>query len=284
MARSRGKPKRSRRTLTTLVVLVLLSISIITLSETGRATVLTSGAKSLASDIYSPLRAGVNGVVDPIGRFFAGAVNYGSLEQENQKLRAQIVAAQARQATTRAAERRYEELQRLLALDKLPALSSVTGVVAEVTAQSTSDFASTVTLDKGRGAGVTVGDPVVAAGGLAGQVVIASRAGAIVRLLTDSKSKVGVTFGKNREGTLVGDGPGKPLEVDYVPATAPVHVGELLVTSGLQGAAFPPGIPVARVASVHTVIGAADKQITAKAVADLSGLAFAEVLQWHSTS
>lgn len=284
MARRRGKPKRSRRTLTTVVVLVLVSISVITLSETGRATVLTSGVKSLASDIYAPLRGGVNGVIDPIGRFFAGAVNYGSLQQENQKLRSEVVALQAQQATVSAAGRRYEELQRLLALDKLPSLSSITGVVAEVTAQSTSDFAATVTLDKGRDAGVTLGDPVVAAGGLAGQVVIASHSAATVRLLTDSKSKIGVTFGKNREATLVGTGPGKVLQVDYVPATVPVHVGELLSTSGLQGAAFPPGIPVARVASVHTVIGAADKQITAKTIADLSGLAFAEVLQWHGAS
>lgn len=284
MARSGGKPKRSRRTLTTLVVLVLLSISIITLSETGRATVLTSGVKSLASDIYSPLRAGVNGVVDPIGRFFAGAVEYGSLSQENQKLRAEVAALEARGATTSSARRQYRALQRLLALDKLPALSSITPVVAEVTAQTISDFAATVTVDKGRDAGVTIGDPVVAAGGLAGQVVIAAHSGATVRLLTDGKSKVGVTFGKGQAATLSGNGPGKPLAVDYVPVSTPVRVGELLVTSGLQGAAYPPGIPVARVASVHTVVGAADEEITARPIADLSGLAFVEVLQWSSGS
>ncbi len=284
MARSGGKPKRSRRTVTTLAVLVLLSSSIITLSETGKASVLTSGVKTIAGDIYSPLRAGVNGVVDPIGRFFAGAVEYGSLAQENQKLRAEIAALEARGASTRTAQRQYEALQRLFALNKLPALSAITVVPAEVTSQNISDFATTVTIDKGRGTGVTIGDPVVAAGGLAGQVVIAAPSGATVRLLTDGKSKIGVVLGKSQAATLAGVGPGKPLQVDYVPASAPVRVGELLETSGLQGAAFPPGIPVARVTSVRTVIGAADKKITAKPIADLSALAFVEVLQWSSAS
>jgi rod shape-determining protein MreC len=284
VARSVAKPKRSRRTLTTLVVLVLLSVSIITLSETGRATVLTSGVKTIASDIYSPLRSGVNGLLDPIGRFFSGAVNYGSVVEENQKLRAQISALEGQRATTRAAQRQYSELQHLLQLDKLPALSGLTLVTAEVTSLTTSDFAATITIDKGRSAGVTLDYPVLAAGGLAGQVVIASHSGATVRLLTDGQSKVGVTFGRGEEATLAGVGAGKLLQVDDVPATTRVSVGELLVTSGLQGAAYPAGIPVARVTSVHTVVGAADKQVTAKPIADLQDLTFVQVLVWSGSS
>jgi len=284
VARTVAKPKRSRRTLTTLVVLVLLSVSIITLSETGRASVLTSGVKSIASDIYSPLRSGVNGVLDPIGRFFAGAVHYGAVEQENEKLRAQIAALQGQRASTRAAQRQYSELQRLLQLDKLPALSSLTEVVAEVTSLTTSDFANTVTIDKGRNDGVSIGDPVVAAGGLAGQIVLSYHHVSTVRLLTDGQSKIGVTFGRGEEATLVGVAAGKPLQVDYVPAATPVSVGEVLTTSGLQGGAFPPGIPVARVTSVRTVVGAADKQITAEPIADLDGLSFVEALVWSGSS
>ena len=284
MARRGAKPKRSRRTLTTLVVLVLLSVTIITLSETGRASVLASGVKTVANDIYSPLRSGVNGVLDPIGRFFAGAVNYGSLAAENQRLRAQVSALEAQRATTATARREFTVLQRLLALDRLPALSSITAVVAQVTALTTSDFAATVTIGKGRSDGVTLGDPVVAAGGLAGQVVFAYHHAATVRLLTDGQSKIGVTFGHGEEATLVGVGAGKPLQVDYVPTTTPVSVGELLVTSGLQGAAFPAGIPVARVTAVHTVVGAADKEITAQPIADLDSLSFLEVLQWSGSS
>ncbi|HVC15350.1 MAG TPA: rod shape-determining protein MreC [Acidimicrobiales bacterium] len=278
------RPRRSRRTLTTLLVLVLLSVTIITLDETGKASFLTSGAKSVASDIYSPLRSGVNGVIDPIGRFFAGALDYGSLEQENQKLRNQIVALEHRQAGDASARRQYDALQRLLATDRLPSVASLSAVVAQVTAQSVSDFAATISVDKGRDQGVTLGDPVVGPGGLVGQVVTATHTTAIVRLLTDGKSQIGVSFGHHEEATLGGTGAGRPLQIQYVPSTAPVSVGELIVTSGLQGGVFPPGIPVAKVTSVHSVVGAADKQISARSLADLYGLSYVEVIQWSGSS
>jgi hypothetical protein len=74
-----AKPRRSRRTLTTLVVLVLLSVTIITLDASGKGHSLTSGIKSVATDVFSPFRSGFNDIIDPIGEFFAGAVHYGAL-------------------------------------------------------------------------------------------------------------------------------------------------------------------------------------------------------------
>lgn len=280
MARSVARPKRSRRTFTTLIVLVLLSITVITLNQLGRASVLTSGVKSIASDVYSPLRSAVNGIVDPIGRFFAGAADYGSLARENQKLRAEMQALEQRSYTSAAQARQLAELQRLLAVNRLPALSNLTKVPAEVTVQGSSDFATTLTIDKGQGAAVTTGDPVVGPGGLIGQVISATGSDATVRLLTDSRSHVGVSFGHGEDATLKGAGPNRPLEVLDVPSTTPVTKGELLVTSGLQGAAYPPGIPVAKVTSVHSIVGAADKQVSARPLAGLSGLAYVEVVEW----
>ena len=283
MARA-ARARRSRRTLTTLLVLVLLSVTIITLDETGRASFLTSGMKSLASDIYSPLRTGVNSVLDPVGRFFAGAVNYGSLQQENQKLQNQIVALEHSRAADASASRQYRQLQRLLAIDKLPSVASIPAIPAEVTAQNVSDFMASISIDKGRDQGVAIGDPVVGPGGLVGEVVTATHSNATVRLLTDGKSKIGVSFGRQQEATLDGEGANRPLQIQYVPPTARVLRGELIVTSGLQGGGLPPGIPVARVTSVRSIVGAADKQVTARPLADLSGLSYVEVLQWTGSS
>lgn len=265
-------------------MLVLLSVTVITLDETGRGQFLTSGAKTAASDVYSPLRSGVNSALDPIGRFFAGAVDYGSLEKENQKLQNQIVALEHQQAAAASDNRQYEALQRLLATNRLPSLASLPKVVAEVTAQNVSDFAATVTIDKGRYQGVQSGDPVIGPGGLVGEVVTSTHDSAIVRLLTDGKSKIGVSFGRQEEATIGGTGAGRSLQIQYVPSTAPVSLDELIYTSGLQGAAFPPGIPIARVTSVHSIVGAADKQVTAHPLADLNDLTFVEVVQWSGSS
>jgi rod shape-determining protein MreC len=279
-----ARPKRSRRTLTTLVVLVLLSVTIITLDETGKASFLFSGLKTVASDIYSPLRSGVNGVLDPIGRFFVGAVDYGSLQKENQKLQAEIDTLEQRSTANASLRREYAALQKLLAIDKLPALAALTTVPAEVTAQSVSDFAATITIDKGRDEAVHLTDPVVGPGGLVGQVVEATHTNATVRLLTDGASEIGVTFGHQEEATLKGRGAGRLLTLEYVASTTPIAKGQTLYTSGLQGAAFPAGIPVAKVTSVRTVPGAADKLVRAEALADLSGLSYVEVLVWSGSS
>lgn len=275
-----AKARRSRRTLTTLVVLVLISVSVITLDETGRAHSLISGTKSVASDAFSPVRSGVNAVIDPIGRFFAGAVHYASVEQENQKLQAQIGNLRQKLASSPFEKNQAAQLQALQVLRTLPAVQGLGTVTAEVTAVGPSNFTATVSLDKGRSAGVSVGDPVVGAGGLIGRVVEASHSTATVQLITDGKSTVGVSYGSNQFATLAGQGSGRALAVQLVSTNTAVSPGEQLVTDGLAGAQYPAGLPVAKVSTVKTVTGAADKQVTAMPLADLGGLFYVTVLQW----
>ena len=67
-----------------------LSITIITLDARGGLHSFTSGVKSVAADAFSPIRSGVDGLVEPIGSFLAGTVHYGAVRQQNQKLQAEI--------------------------------------------------------------------------------------------------------------------------------------------------------------------------------------------------
>ena len=86
---------------------------------------------------------------------------------------------------------------------------------------------------------------------------------AVVRLITDGQSKVGVTFGPDRlTGTVDGQGPVNPMTADLVAPHTPLHKGEIMYTSSLDGAAFPPGIPVASVKSFHTSAGASQETVT----------------------
>ncbi len=71
---------------------------------------------------------------------------------------------------------------------------------------------------------------------------------ATVRLITDGQSSVGARYGANGAlAVLNGQGAGKPLDADLVPPNTTLTDGEQFVTSGLQGAIYPPGIPVASV-------------------------------------
>ncbi|HVX20686.1 MAG TPA: rod shape-determining protein MreC [Acidimicrobiales bacterium] len=279
-----AKPRRSRRTLTTLVVLLLISVTVITLDATGKGHTLTSGIKSVATSVFSPFRSGVNDIIDPIGDFFAGAVHYGSLEEENHKLQAEIGALRMQAAMTPAQQKQLAKLEKLLALHGLPAaVQRLPHVAAQTVSRYSSNFAATITIDKGRGQGVVVGDPVVAAGGLVGKVVVTSHSSATVQLVTDGQFKVGVVYGTNQFATLVGQGPGKPLAVDYVNPTTHITKTDLLVTNGLAAAQYPQNIPVAIPTSIRTVAGATQKDIQARPLADLGTLAYVYVLQWSPT-
>ena len=274
MARSR----RSRRTLTVIVLLVL-SLSLISLDQNTRTHSLTSGVKSVANDVYAPLRQGVLDIISPIGNFFAGAFNYGSVQSQNERLQrtiGQLRAAQLEQGFEKS------QLRNITALQNLPFLQSLPTVTAETVDSYSSNFTATITLDKGRADGVDVGYPVVGAGGLVGQVIQSFHLTAFVQLVTDGQSKVGVTFGNSNQytGIVDGQGPSSSMTADLVAPHTPLRKGETMYTSSLDAAAFPPGIPVAKVLSFHTAAGASQETIHVDPAADLSQLAYVDVVQW----
>jgi rod shape-determining protein MreC len=260
--------------------LVVLSLSIISLDLNGRTHGITSGIKSVANEVYDPLREAVVDVIDPIGNFFAGAVHYGSLQSENEKLQASI--GKLRQDK---AGQGYEktQLRNLLALENLPFLNALPTVTAETQQVSTSNFTMTITIDKGRSDGVDVGMPVVGAGGLVGLVIQSFHHTAVVQLITDGQSKVGVSFGAGLTltGTIDGQGPVSSMTADLVPPHTPLSKGEIMYTSSLDAAAFPPGIPVARVSTYHASAGASQESITVTPEANLSQLMYVDVVIWE---
>jgi rod shape-determining protein MreC len=274
-----AKNRRARRSLT-FIVLIVVSLSIISLDLNGRTHSITSGVKSVANTVFSPLRNAVSDVLSPIGDFFAGAVHYGSLQSENQKLRATIGNLKADQAESTFQK---NQLRQLLALQNLPFLNALPTVTAATQEQDSSNFTMTITIDKGRSDGVDVGMPVVGHGGLVGQVIQSFHHTAVVRLVKDGQSKVGVTFGTTQSytATVDGQGPNSPMTADLVAPHTPLHKGEKMYTSSLDAAAFPPGIPVASISAFHTSAGASQVTIAVTPLADLSQLAYVNVVLWE---
>ena len=272
-------PRRSRRPRTTLLLLVLAAVTIITLDARGGLDVVTSGVRSVASDAFSPVRSGVNAIVEPIGSFLAGSVHYGAVREQNQKLQAEIDQLKSQDATT---ADQSESLRQLSALLNLPYLGNLQSVPAQVTNFGTSNFAATIDINVGRSDGVQLSMPVVGLGGLVGLVVQVSHHTATVRLITDGQSAVGARYGPapGSLAVLNGVGAGRPLTADLVPSNTPLTNGEVFVTSGLQDALFPAGIPVARVVSSHTGDTASQESVSLVPEADLAHLRYVSVILW----
>jgi rod shape-determining protein MreC len=264
----------------------LASVTIITLDARGGFHRVTSGLRSVASDAFAPIRSGVDDIIQPVGSFLAGSVHYGAVRQQNQKLQAEIGQLKMQQASQADAEQALTQLKQLSAFLNLPLFANLQSVPAEVTNYGTSDFAATIDISVGRDEGVQLNMPVVGSGGLVGQVVQANHSTATVRLITDGQSAVGVRYGAppGLLAILSGQGSGKPLDADLVATTTALTAGEQFTTSGLPGAVYPGGIPVASVVSSSTGAAASQKSVELRPLADLAHLRYVSVVLWGPSS
>jgi rod shape-determining protein MreC len=111
-------------------------------------------------------------------------------------------------------------------------------------------FRERVLVDKGAQNGLFVGQAVLDAGGVFGQVASVGQLTSEVILVSDATHAIPVQVNRNGLRTIaVGTGDMGRLKLPYLPTSADVIVGDLLVTSGLGGG-FPAGYPVGTVADV----------------------------------
>jgi rod shape-determining protein MreC len=107
-----------------------------------------------------------------------------------------------------------------------------------------------VRLDRGSAEGVEVGQAVIDAGGMLGQVVQVSEHGATALLLTDASHSLPVQVVRTGLRLVaVGTGRSDSLSVPNIPQSADIREGDLLVTSGIGGR-FPAGFAVGTVRAV----------------------------------
>lgn len=124
-------------------------------------------------------------------------------------------------------------------------------LIAEILAVDLDPGHQQVVINKGSSSGVFVGQPVLDANAVMGQVVRTNPFSSTVLLITDSDHALPVELNRNGLRTIArGSGVGQDLELLYIPKNADVRIGDLLVTSGMGGR-FPRGYPVARVTAVR---------------------------------
>ena len=149
---------------------------------------------------------------------------------------------------------RYEALeaesQRLRGLRDSTAGITTRFVIGNVMDLDLDAFRERVLVDKGAQDGVFVGQAVLDSGGVFGQVARVGQLTSEVILLSDAQHAIPVQVNRNGLRTVaVGTGDMGRLKLPYLPTSADVVVGDLLVTSGLGGG-FPAGYPVGTVGEV----------------------------------
>ena len=227
-----------------LLVLVVLSVALMVVD--ARFTVL----KPLRSQMSLVLMQSY-WVVDLPQRLYQGvASQFGSrteLLAENEKLKTEALLLQGRLQKLAALTEQNVRLRELL---NSSALVNEKVEVAELIGMDPNPFTHRIIINKGERDGVVLGQPVLDARGLMGQVVELMPYTSRVLLLTDTTHSIPVQV--NRNGLrAIASGTGNPerLELRHVADTADIKEGDLLVSSGL-GQRFPAGYPVATVKEV----------------------------------
>ncbi len=170
-----------------------------------------------------------------------------TLRADKAKLEAELRLANFRLQRYEALE---AETQRLRTLRANTAEVATRFVVGDIMDLDIDAFRERVLVDKGARDGVFVGQAVLDAGGVFGQVARVEQLTSEVILVSDASHAIPVQVNRNGLRTIaVGTGDMSRLKLPYLSTSADVVAGDLLVTSGLGGG-FPAGYPVGTVAEV----------------------------------
>jgi len=167
---------------------------------------------------------------------------------ENQRLKEQLLTLQFR---LQKQEHLEAENQRLNELLNASSIVDERGVLAQVTGESPDPFIKRVLINKGSSDGVFVGQPVLDAYGLMGQVIEVEPFTSWVLMITDPQHSTPIQVNRNGNRAIASGTQDSlhRLVLNNISDTFDVREDDVLVTSGFGGR-FPAGYPVGVVSSV----------------------------------
>jgi rod shape-determining protein MreC len=203
--------------------------------------------RRVLSVVAYPVQVAVASPFDGWNWFKDSVTTRDALRADKAKLEAELRVAQFRLQRYEALE---AETQRLRALRDNTAGVTDRFVIGDVMDVDLDAFRERVLVDKGAGDDVYVGQAVLDSGGVFGQVARVGQLTSEVILVSDPAHAIPVQINRTGLRTIaVGTGDLSRLKLPYLPTSADVIVGDLLVTSGLGGG-FPAGYPVGTIAEV----------------------------------
>lgn len=238
--------------------ILLLIVAILLALVTAVVSLLLGGVadplSNLAGIITTPVRNGISAVTNWTEERYNDAFQREQMKQENEELKKRVAELEEQERQAEAALQENERLRNLL--DLRPSNRSFDLESAMVTARSTSNWESTLTISKGSAQDVAVDDCVVDEyWNLVGVVAEVGENWATVRTVVDSGIEMGGQLSRTGAAAILeGDfalmGEGK-LKLSYLPENSELISGDQVTTSG-RGGVYPSGLVVGHVEEVRT--------------------------------
>ncbi|MEX0428274.1 rod shape-determining protein MreC [Nocardioides sp. DS6] len=259
-------PKRA-----TLVALLLAGATLMTLDQTP----VLEPVRSVAGDVFGPAESAASTVAHPLTDIPGWFDSRDKLRGDITDLKAENADLRRQLRTTDFGRNRLEEYDGLTRSAETLGYSLVPArVVAYGEAQS---FSHTVTIDAGTDSGVTADMTVIAADGLVGRVLRATRTTATVLLIVDASSVVGGRVGDSMQvGFAHGSGEVSKsggLDLELVDQSVAPVKGETVVTWGDgQAAPYVAGVPIGRVTGVFASVRDSSRTVRVQPYVDFGAL------------
>ncbi len=244
---------------------------------TGQRVVRT-WTQTAADFVQSP----VTTISSSISNYFISISTLRSAQSENDvlKQRVQELEVEVKQKSDLSAEN-----ERLRSLLQLKESSKYKVLTARIIGRDPSVWFDSSIINRGSLDGVTLNMAVVTNGGLVGRVTAVGPLTSQVDLITYNKTGVGGIIGEvgtsNALGVVTGTSKKDLLEMNYVPGSVDVQVGQPVFTTGQDGI-FPPGLKIGEIVSVVTGSATTPHQILIQPAAKLNSMQEVGILLYEA--
>jgi rod shape-determining protein MreC len=217
--------------------------------------------------VFAEVQRAGSAALSAVQQSWSNYVGLRGVREENERLQRELARTQVQLQEERALADRARGLEQLLKLQQEVKLETI---AARVIASGINQGFRTITIDKGSLHGLKADMAVIAPAGIVGRIVLPSSRAAKVQLLIDRNAGAAALVERSRAQAIVVGGQNDRLALDYVSETSDVAVGDVVVTSGIDGI-FPKGFVIGRVESVQKS-GTAYKSIAVRPAVDFAKL------------
>ncbi|MGH8105529.1 MAG: rod shape-determining protein MreC [Arenimonas sp.] len=204
-------------------------------------------------------RAQLSGFIEPVwwlaalpSRMWSGVddelATRQALQDSNERLIRELQIVNARMQRMRAVN---DENQRLRDLLNASRNGSMQVQMVSILDVDLNPYRQRIVLNAGTNQGVKIGQAIMDAGGILGQVIEVSANKSTALLVTDADHAIPVQVARSGFRSIAfGTGEPSTLVISDIPQSADIRKGDVLVTSGMGGR-FPAGFPVATIESLN---------------------------------
>ena len=246
--------------------MLLAAVSTTMMILDQRETEFLNRVRQVASVIVYPLQVGVDQPFSTWRWASESLAGRDTLLDENARLKSELRNYDVRLQRMETLEAENDRLRAMLDSSHRVADRML---VAEILSVDPDPYRQRFTINRGVLNGVYVGQALLDADGVVGQIDIVDALTSQAVLISDSNHGLPVAVNRTGLRTIaLGTGETGLLNLPYLTNSADVQEGDLLVTTGLGGV-FPPGYPVGRVTAVQRRPGQSFARVLAQPNAGL---------------